>query len=88
MFLDNRVKNNLTYNDGRKEKVVNKSHIDNINNVIIGLIIGLGFDYDLSKKFNLRFEPLFRYSLRPVAEGPVEQFNYSIGGQFGFLMKL
>jgi nitrogen regulatory protein PII len=88
LYLDSRTVMHLEYNDGRHEKQVSQEQIDQVNHITIALIAGLGFDYDLGNRFTLRFEPLFRYSLQPLADAPIKWFNYSIGGQFGVLMKL
>jgi hypothetical protein len=87
-FHDYWIKSNLKYNDGHEEKRVTEGQTGNINYAIIAIIAGVGIDYDLGQKFNIRFEPLFRYSFQPVYDTPLKLFNYSIGGQFGFLIKL
>jgi hypothetical protein len=33
----------------------------------------------------MRLEPIFRYSLTPLADAPIKQYNYSIGGQLGII---
>ena len=55
---------------------------------MVGLVGGVGLGYHISEKLNLRVEPLFRYSLAPLAEAPIDQYNYSIGCQIGMNMKL
>ena len=91
IFLNERIRSNLKYYDGLEEENFTKGNSDNRNNrnnTIIALILGIGFDYDISECCNLRFEPLFRRSLQPIFNTTLKQFNYSIGGQLGFLIKI
>lgn len=87
-FLNDKSKSWLTYNNGDTEVVKSESGILDFNKTVIGLVGGVGLGYHVSEKLNLRLEPLFRYSLTPLAEAPIDQYNYSIGCQIGMNMKL
>jgi hypothetical protein len=83
VFLMDQTKNWLTYNSGDKEVITGPTGYQYINKSTISLIGGFGVGYPLSEKWNLRLEPLLRYSLTPVSAAPIKQHNYSIGGQVG-----
>lgn len=77
-----------TYQNGDNEKVSTTSGITSFNQRVHGIIGGIGYGYNLSERFNLRIEPLFRYTLTPLANAPVQQNNYSMGCQLGGCVKL
>jgi len=41
--------------------------------------------YDFNNKWSIRLEPIFRYSLTPIEDAPIQQYNYSLGGQLGII---
>jgi len=88
IFIDSRTKNWFEYNDGSSEVVFGEPAIFNENKIIFATMGGIMAGYNLNEKWSLRIEPLFRYSLTPIANAPIEQFNYSIGGQIGLVMNL
>lgn len=88
LFLNDETKSWLTYANGEEETRNSDTGIQDFNKTAIGLIGGLGFGYNLNEKWDVRMEPIFRYSLTPLAEAPIDQFNYSIGCQFGVNMKI
>lgn len=87
-FLNDKSKSWLTYSNGDTKVVNSESGILDFNKTVIGLVGGIGLGYHISEKLNLRLEPICRYSLTPLAEGPIDQYNYSIGCQVGINMKL
>ena len=87
-FLNDESKAWLTYSNGDNEVVHSESGILDFNKTVVGLVGGVGLGYHISEKLNLRVEPLFRYSLAPLAEAPIDQYNYSIGCQIGMNVKL
>ncbi|MFA7273859.1 MAG: outer membrane beta-barrel protein [Crocinitomicaceae bacterium] len=88
VFLNDQAKSWLTFDSGYKEVQTAPTGYLFINKSTISLIGGFGIGYHLSDKLNIRFEPLFRYSLTPVAEAPIKQHNYSVGGQVGINFQL
>jgi len=88
IFIDSRSINHLVYNDGTTEKVIGEDVLGDYNKLIFAIIAGLGVGYKLTDEFELRFEPLFRYSLQPIMDTQINQYNYSFGGQLGLSMKL
>jgi hypothetical protein len=88
LFLNDKSKSWLTYNTGETAVVTSESSIYDFNKIAFAVLGGFGIGYHISEKLNVRLEPLFRYSLTPLAEAPINQYNYSIGCQFGVGMKL
>ena len=88
LFLNDKSKIWLTYNTGETDVVTSESSIYDFNKTALAVLGGLGIGYHISEKLNVRLEPLFRYSLTPLAEAPINQYNYSIGCQIGMNIKL
>lgn len=87
-FLSDKSRSWITYSNGDTEVVNSESGIKDFNKTLIGLVGGIGLGYHINEKLNMRLEPLFRYSLTPLADAPIEQYNYSIGCQIGVNVKL
>ncbi|PZD77418.1 hypothetical protein [Mesonia sp. K7] len=60
---------------------------NNLNNVSFSTNIGLGFDYDLSKKINLNLEPIFKYQLNTFSESTNGFKPYNFGVYTGLNFK-
>lgn len=86
-FLDDKAKTQLLFNNGDKDVINSETGFTDFNKTCFGLIGGFGVGYHITPKFNIRAEPLFRYSLTPMAVAPIEQNNYSIGCQVGLNMR-
>jgi len=41
--------------------------------------------YQLNDAWDLKFEPIFRYSLKPIVDAPIKQYNYTLGGQISMI---
>ncbi len=82
-FLDAKTKVWNNYYSGEEEVVKEDLETIGYNKSVVALLGGFGVGYHFNNKLSLRFEPLFRYSLTPLLDGPIERHNYSIGGQFG-----
>jgi hypothetical protein len=87
-FLNDESKTWVTYDNGETEVVTGETSIADFNEVAFGIIGGAGIAYKVTNRFDIRLEPLFRYSLTPLAEAPIDQHNYSIGCQVGISMRL
>jgi len=61
---------------------------EGFNKLNIAVIFGAGLDYSITKKLNLRFEPIFRYSLTPLDDFEIKRYQYSVGANFGLYYKL
>jgi len=61
---------------------------EGFNKLNIAIILGAGLDYLITKKLNLRFEPIFRYSLTPLDNFKIKRYQYSIGANFGIYYKM
>lgn len=88
LFLIDESKSWITYANGETDERSTERAIQDFNKTAFGLIGGLGLGYNLNEKWDIRMEPVIRYSLTPLAEAPIDQYNYSIGCQFGVNMKL
>lgn len=87
-FIKDKAKLRISYNNGETEVEWGNTGILDFNKTILGVLGGFGLGYHLNDKLNLRIEPIGRYSLTPLAEAPIEQYNYSIGCQVGVNLKL
>ena len=47
---------------------------ENLNPMIINTTFALGFDYGITKKLSINFEPTFKYSLNPINKN--SEFDY------------
>ncbi len=62
---------------------------ENINPVIYNSVLGMGFEYALSKKLSLNMEPTFKFSLSPVNSGDGPDYKpYSLSWFTGLSYKL
>lgn len=87
-FLNDKSKLEISYYDWSSEtKDVNSGIVD-FTKTGLSVLAGVGVGYHVNEKLNVRAEPLFRYSLTPLADTPIKQYNYSIGCQIGLFMKL
>ncbi len=69
--------NNRSYfeNDGQK---LQTGIVENVNPTILNSLLGIGFDYSISKKVSINMEPTFKYSLSPIStEGNTNNHPYS-----------
>ena len=87
IFLNNRITSILEYADGSTERN-NSANISQLDKVNIAGLCGLGIDFDISRKFNIRYEQIFRHSLTPIINVPLKQYSYSIGANIGLFYKL
>jgi len=51
-------------------------------------LLSAGTDINLTKKFNLRLEPTYRYSLAPMRTSSIKEHLWSVGLNFGLYYKL
>jgi len=54
----------------------------------LAMIAGCGIKYPLSKKANIKIEPVYRRSLTPIMDAPVKSYLYSAGINFGIFYEL
>ncbi len=87
-LLKDEIRTEINFDNGESDERTTETSIQNFKETTIGLIGGFGFGYHLNEKWDARMEPVFRYSLTPLAEAPIDQFNYSIGYQIGVNMRL
>lgn len=88
LFISDKSKRKIEFIDGHTEEHTGETNWGNFKSPIYATILGFGCKYNLNQKFNVRIEPIFRYSLQPIVDAPIEQHQYSIGGQFGIYMKI
>jgi len=90
-LLTDRIKMSYTYNNGDMEVLKSNTASSDFNNSVVSVLGGIGIGYNINEKLNLRLEPLFRYSLVPLKDTPINEFNqfyHSFGGQIGANVKL
>jgi hypothetical protein len=59
-----------------------KTESDQLEPFNLQVLIGAGIDYELSEKFSIRFEPVFRRSVMSIVDAPIRQYPYSFGTNF------
>lgn len=88
IFLYEQSKFCVTYNDGSVKTHSSTNTSTTFNRLLFAVTGGLGLGYQTTEKFSITLEPIFRYSLSPIANVSVKQFNYSVGCQVGVKMGL
>ncbi len=82
LFLGN---NEIIVNDGDFRAVLGEAN--NLNSISFTSNIGLGFNYQLSKKFRFNIEPMFKYQLNPYTNSSVDFKPYYLGVYSGLSFK-
>lgn len=87
IFLFQNVGTVLEYMDGHKER---NSSFDNSGfyRINLAVLAGLGFEYALSDKLHMKFEPIFRHSLTSIINAPIKGYLYSVGMNSGVYYSL
>lgn len=75
------------YQDGSRRENETPTGPD-IMPVSIGITVGAGINYHITRKFTWKMEPVLRTGIFPAAIGPVAEFPFSIGLQSIFLLDL
>lgn len=80
-FIDGKSKTVMDYKDKTE---INKTPEDkkDFNKVIFAGLAGFGIETNLSKKIEIRLEPIFRYSFTPLADSLIKEHLYSAGANF------
>lgn len=82
LFLGN---NELVVNDGDFRTVLGEAN--NLNSISFTTNIGLGFNYQLSKKLKFNIEPMFKYQLNPYTDSSIAFKPYYLGVYSGLSFK-
>lgn len=82
LFLDENI---ISVTSGSTTTDLGKAN--NLNTVSFSTNIGLGLDYKLSDKFNLNFEPIFKYQINTFDAASAEFQPYYLGIYSGFSYK-
>jgi len=77
--------NEIVVNDGDFRTVLGEAN--NLNSISFTTNIGLGFNYQLSKKFKFNIEPMFKYQLNPYTNSSVGFKPYYLGVYSGLSFK-
>lgn len=80
-YVDNKSKTVAEFTD-RTETNTNSEKNENINAVNFVGLLGFGIETNVSKRLQIRFEPIFRFSFTPVADGLIKDYLYSIRANF------
>ena len=68
-------------NDDAKISYYNKQNFSKVN---FAILAGFGIQYSLTKKWDLKIEPIYRRSINAIANTPVKKYLYSFGINIGF----
>jgi hypothetical protein len=79
-----KIRSTLEFQD-RKETHTSTQDEDYFNKVNFVGLAGFGIDYKISQRFQLRFEPIFRYSFTPVVDSDLKENLYSAGANVAIL---
>ena len=82
LFLGN---NELVVSDGDFRTVLGEAN--NLNTISFTTNIGLGFNYQLSKKLKFNIEPMFKYQLNPYTDSSIDFQPYYLGVYSGLSFK-
>ncbi|MDX1461483.1 MAG: hypothetical protein R3359_00385 [Marinirhabdus sp.] len=82
LFLGN---NEVVVNDGSFRTVLGEAN--NLNSISFTTNIGLGFNYQLSKKLKFNIEPMFKYQLNPYTDTSIDFRPYYLGVYSGLSFK-
>jgi|TARA_R110000737_G_scaffold17130_1_gene34593 hypothetical protein len=88
ILLNSTEKTRIKYNDGSKSKEKNAPALLLPNRIAFSFLLNVGVGYSLNETMQLRFEPILRYSITALSDAPIQQFNYSVGGQFSLTCEL
>lgn len=90
LFISGGISGNIFLNQKTTIKYMNsgqKEKFDGIKNYSYDInfsgLAGLGVDFEIFEKMNLRIEPTFRCSLFQMGDNVAKQYLYSIGTNFG-----
>ena len=64
------------------------SNSEDLSRLNVAVLLGGGIDYNINQRLKLRVEPIFRYSIMPIVDAPIKQYQYSIGVNFGLYYQL
>lgn len=81
LFLD---ENRVSLHSGNVSAI---GKANNLNDVSFSTNIGLGVDYNLTKKFKLNFEPMLKYQLNTFSSPSSDSQPYYLGIYSGFRFK-
>jgi hypothetical protein len=56
---------------------------DDVNTLSLAGIVSIGFQYQATKRTALFFQPIFRYHLTPLSDGPIRENLYNYGLEAG-----
>ncbi|MDY0078749.1 MAG: outer membrane beta-barrel protein [Bacteroidales bacterium] len=79
IFLDQREK--VSFEDPESTEII-KSDAE-FSALSVAVILGVGIDYAINNKLNLRIEPVFRHAIIPLLDAPIKEYQYSAGANFG-----
>lgn len=69
--------------------MVRVGYTEGVNTFNLSSQLGLGLEYNISRKVIFNLEPVFRYYVTPLSEISGSQYKpYSVGFSSGFFFKL
>lgn len=82
-FLYQKTISTIDYKDGSSETSTSVSHPD-FQKINFGVLAGFGMNYNLTDKYTLKLEPVYKHSITSIVTGPVKSYLYSAGINIGF----
>jgi hypothetical protein len=86
IFIKEKQKTVLVYSD-HTDKKTTQTNFD-YNKVNISPTIGVGFNYKINNRMNLKVEPTFKYGILKINNDPLTGYLYSIGLNIGYFFGL
>jgi len=85
-FIYARIVNKTKYNDF-PHPIIERNNVDapNVYKTNFDFRTSIYMVYQLNDAWDLKFEPIFRYSLKPIVDAPIKQYNYTLGGQISMI---
>ncbi len=87
VFLSKKITSVLEYMnlDTKKSNSISKNGFSKINFLVIA---GLGINYSISNKFDIKVEPIYKRSINTIIKAPIKEYLYSAGLNLGFYYNL
>jgi hypothetical protein len=88
LFLDNKTKSILKYNDGSKD-VQSSNREGSFNSITVSVLTGIGLNYEFNNKLSLIFEPIYKRDITGINTSIVAYYYcYSFGANVGLRMRI
>lgn len=82
VFLFQKTTSTVDNKDGSSEISSSVSH-PNFQKINFAVLLGLGMNYNITDKYVLKIEPVYKHSVISIVNAPIKSYLYSIGLNVG-----